>query len=101
MRDGDAAEDANIAEPRFLTLLRRGYRVLLSLSLRARLGPVLLGLGLLGATAAVGSRVGTEFLPELDEGDLYIFVEMPAGISLDSGQDVLAELRRQSWRSRR
>ena len=87
-------KDANIAEPGFLTLLRRGYRVLLSLSLRARLGPVLLGLGLLGATAAVGSRVGTEFLPELDEGDLYIFVEMPPSISLDSGQDVLAELRR-------
>ena len=32
-------------------------------------------------------RLGTEFLPELDEGDFVIFVEMPPSIALESGAD--------------
>lgn len=42
----------------------------------------------------LGTGLGTEFLPELDEGDLYIFVEMPASISLEKGQEMLLEVRR-------
>ena len=87
-------KDADIKDPKFLTLLRDGYTWLLRRTLRARVVPVLLGLGLLAGGVVVGSRVGTEFLPELDEGDLYIFVEMPPSISLDSGQDILVEVRR-------
>lgn len=86
--------DADIKEPRTLEHLRRGYRKLLRLLLRARVVPAMLGLGLLAGAAFYSSRVGTEFLPELDEGDLYIFVEMPPSISLDHGQDVLSEVRR-------
>jgi cobalt-zinc-cadmium resistance protein CzcA len=39
-------------------------------------------------------NLGTEFLPELDEGDLVIFVEMPPSIALQRGQDVLLEVRK-------
>ena len=35
------------------------------------------------------SRLGSEFLPELDEGDIVIFVEMPPSIALDRGGEVL------------
>jgi cobalt-zinc-cadmium resistance protein CzcA len=87
-------QDADIKEPRSLEYLRRGYRSVLGLLLRVRLVPAALGLALLVGAGAVGSQVGTEFLPELDEGDLYIFVEMPPSISLASGQEVLAEVRR-------
>src|SRR5262249_27545285 len=34
------------------------------------------------------------FLPELDEGDFVIFVEMPASISIDRAQELLVEVRR-------
>ena len=50
---------------------------------------VLLALGALTVT-----RLGTEFLPELDEGDIQLFVEMPPSISLEKGQDILLEVRR-------
>jgi cobalt-zinc-cadmium resistance protein CzcA len=50
---------------------------------------VLLALGALTIT-----RLGTEFLPELDEGDIQLFVEMPPSIALEKGQDVLLEVRR-------
>ena len=42
----------------------------------------------------VGSRLGTEFLPALDEGDVVVFVEMPSSIALEEGRDVLHEVRR-------
>ena len=50
---------------------------------------VLLALGALTLT-----RLGTEFLPELDEGDIQLFVEMPPSIALEKGQDILLEVRR-------
>ncbi len=37
--------------------------------------------------------LGTEFLPELDEGDFECFVEMPPSIALDKGQDLLVDVR--------
>ena len=48
----------------------------------------------LGVGAFSGARLGTEFLPELDEGDFVVFVEMPPSISLAASQDLLVEVRR-------
>jgi cobalt-zinc-cadmium resistance protein CzcA len=50
---------------------------------------ILLTLGAITLT-----RLGTEFLPELDEGDIQLFVEMPPSIALEKGQDILLEVRR-------
>ncbi|VCU71276.1 Cobalt-zinc-cadmium resistance protein CzcA [Pigmentiphaga humi] len=40
-----------------------------------------------------GSKLGTEFLPELDEGDAYVLVQMPPSISLEKGQELLRTIR--------
>jgi cobalt-zinc-cadmium resistance protein CzcA len=48
----------------------------------------------LGVTVWVGAKMGTEFLPELDEGDILIFVEMPPSIALEAAQTMLIEIRR-------
>jgi cobalt-zinc-cadmium resistance protein CzcA len=50
--------------------------------------------GLMLTTGLVASRLGSEFLPQLDEGDIVIFVEMPPSIALARGQDILLEVRR-------
>jgi heavy metal efflux system protein len=52
-----------------------------------------------GAVALVlvvllGATVGREFLPEMDEGALWLQVQMPTGLSLDKASDMAAELRR-------
>src|SRR5262249_26438886 len=39
------------------------------------------------------TRLGTEFLPQLDEGDYVVFVEMPPSIALTHGQAILRDLR--------
>ena len=81
-------------EPKFVHHLRSGYRFLLGVALRARLGVVAIALAVLAAAGLVYTKIGTEFLPELDEGDIYIFTEMPASVSLEKGQDLLSDMRK-------
>jgi cobalt-zinc-cadmium resistance protein CzcA len=85
---------AKVREPVLLERLRQGYRRALG-SLLNRRPLALLGAALLLAIgAAAGARLGTEFLPELDEGDLVVFVEMPPSIAMEKGREVLEEVRR-------
>ena len=86
-------KDVVSADPRFVDWLRRGYGRTLALLLRRRGVSLVLAAGLLGAAATTAVRLGSEFLPSLDEGDLVVFVEMPASISLAEGQLVLREVR--------
>jgi cobalt-zinc-cadmium resistance protein CzcA len=51
-------------------------------------------IALILVTGVLTSRLGSEFLPELDEGDIVIFVEMPPSIGLSRGAEVLTEVRR-------
>jgi cobalt-zinc-cadmium resistance protein CzcA len=46
------------------------------------------------AVVALGGTVGREFLPDLDEGSLWLQVQMPTGLALDQASDMAAELRR-------
>jgi cobalt-zinc-cadmium resistance protein CzcA len=88
-------KDAFVREPPSLIKLRDGYGAVLGWILRGRkaLG-LALGVGLFTMGVWTAPRIGTEFLPELDEGDIFVVVEMPPSISLERGQDVLAEVRR-------
>ncbi len=54
------------------------------------------GLTGLAAVAVVwfGMTVGREFLPELDEGSIWLQVQMPAGISLNKATEMAANLRK-------
>ena len=42
----------------------------------------------------LGSTLGREFLPDLDEGSITIHVSMPAGISLATASEMAADLRK-------
>jgi cobalt-zinc-cadmium resistance protein CzcA len=86
-------KDAVAADPRFVDRLRRAYGRLLVHLLRRRGLSLLLAGGLLVAAATTVSRLGSEFLPTLDEGDIVVFVEMPPSISLAEGQLILREVR--------
>lgn len=87
-------KDAELREPRFVAFLRERYEAVVQRGVARPLAPIVAGGFLLVAAGIVGSRLGTEFLPALDEGDLVVFVEMPASISLEEGRDVLQEVRR-------
>ncbi|MFO0635888.1 MAG: efflux RND transporter permease subunit [Nannocystaceae bacterium] len=88
-------KDAQTKDPKSLLLLREGYSRTIGWMLRGKQAVgLVIGVGLFVAAVWTAPRVGTEFLPELDEGDIFIVIEMPPSIALDRGQDVLAEVRR-------
>ncbi len=85
---------ALIEEPKFLVWLRQHYQKILHRLLEQRVIAVAAAMALLISAGLAGTQLGTEFLPELDEGDVHIFVEMPASISLPKGQEILLEMRK-------
>jgi cobalt-zinc-cadmium resistance protein CzcA len=42
----------------------------------------------------LGASIGREFLPELDEGSLWLQVQMPTGLSLDKASQMTSQLRK-------
>ncbi len=53
-------------------------------------------IGVVGVVAVVGLGIttGREFLPDLDEGTLWLQVQLPTGISLDKASEMASTLRR-------
>jgi heavy metal efflux system protein len=82
------------SEPRWLERARIRYGSSLGHLLGYRRLLVGLAAAFLALTVVVGARMGTEFLPELDEGDFVVFVEMPPSIALEAAQTMLVEVRR-------
>ena len=87
-------EDGAHGEPQGLVRARLRYGAWLRRLLGRKTVVLGLATALLAATAVAVTRLGSEFLPELDEGDFVIFVEMPPSIALEKGTEVLTEVRR-------
>jgi heavy metal efflux system protein len=47
------------------------------------------------AVIGLGATVGRDFLPDLDEGTLWLQVQMPTGLSLNKASDMAGDLRRE------
>ncbi len=73
--------------------LRRIYEPVLHWSLARRKTMVVAGLGFLGLIGLMGTRLGSEFLPHLEEGNLWIRVAMPPSLGLDAGTPATGKLR--------
>jgi heavy metal efflux system protein len=46
------------------------------------------------AVGVLGTLVGRDYLPDLDEGALWLQVQMPSGLSIDAASEMASELRR-------
>src|SRR5713101_5991536 len=73
--------------------LRRPYLPMLRWCLRRPLMPIAGAAGCLALSLFVFTLLGKEFLPELDEGDLWIRTQFPVGISLEAAQPYVREIR--------
>ncbi|HUQ74917.1 MAG TPA: CusA/CzcA family heavy metal efflux RND transporter [Burkholderiales bacterium] len=83
-----------VAEPRWVERTRVRYRGWLTRAVSRRRVSLAAAFVFLLLTIGLGTRLGTEFLPELDEGDFVVFVEMPPSIALEQAQTMLVEVRR-------
>jgi len=73
--------------------LRRIYSPVLRWSLKWRQITVAIGLVFLGVSGFLGSRLGSEFLPTLEEGNLWIRASMPPTLSLEAGMPLVNRMR--------
>ncbi len=86
-------EHVEEAETIVVRAIRAVYTPILRLALRARRLTVILGLGFLVFSGFLASQLGTEFLPALEEGNLWIRASMPPTISLEAGEPIVDRIR--------
>jgi cobalt-zinc-cadmium resistance protein CzcA len=79
------------------TVIVRGLRAAYTPVLRWALGnlkvAVIIGVVFLALSVGAASRLGSEFLPALEEGNLWIRAAMPPTISLDAGTEATGKMR--------
>src|SRR5262249_56752731 len=80
-------------ESPFLAVLRRPYLPALRWSVRRPLLPLAGADLLLALSLWTFTLLGKEFLPELDEGDLWVRVQFPIGVSLEGVRPYVREVR--------
>ncbi|HUE36722.1 MAG TPA: efflux RND transporter permease subunit, partial [Candidatus Acidoferrum sp.] len=73
--------------------LHRLYNPALRFALAHRFIVVAIGIVFLGVAAFFGLRLGSEFLPALDEGNLWIRAELPMTTSLEDGEAATRKMR--------
>jgi cobalt-zinc-cadmium resistance protein CzcA len=86
----DVAEEH---ESRILSGARRLYAPGLRWTIERPRATVAIALGLLLLSFAVVPLLGSEFLPELDEGDIWVRAKLPIGVSLEGAQRYVHEMR--------
>ncbi len=73
--------------------IRRVYTPVLRWSLQNRKVTIAIGIVFLLFSLFLGSRLGSEFLPTLEEGNLWIRATMPPTISLEAGMPIVNKIR--------
>ena len=77
-----------------LIWLQNGFRQILERMMGMPKISYLIGGAAVIAVIGLGMTTGREFLPEMDEGALWLQVQLPPGISLDKASEMAGELRR-------
>jgi heavy metal efflux system protein len=86
-------EDVKESETFIVRTLHRIYNPTLRVALRHRAITVALGALFLAAAAFLGIRLGSEFLPRLEEGNFWIRASMPITLSLEDGEAATRKMR--------
>ena len=74
--------------------LRRLYRQAYSRALAWRHAMLAVGLGVLVAAGVAASTVGLEFLPKLEEGNIWMRAALPPSVSLEEGNGYVNRMRK-------
>jgi heavy metal efflux system protein len=81
------------AETIVVRMLHRVYNPALRFALRRRALAVGIGIAFLALCGFLGSRLGSEFLPHLEEGNFWIRASMPMTLSLEDGEAASRKMR--------
>jgi len=79
---------------RVVAFCKRVYMPVLDWALSRRKSVVVIALVVFGVAMAAASRLGSEFLPELNEGTIWVNLRLPASVSNDEASRILRTVRR-------
>jgi len=82
-----------VKEHRLLDVITRRYEAIVRASMRHAWLTVLVAACVVSGAIYLGTRLGTEFLPTLDEGVIWIAANLPSGISLEKSAEVARAIR--------
>ena len=74
-------------------LVKRGYASVLDRALRARRAVAAIALGALVVAGGVATRLGSEFLPELNEGQIWVNVTLAPSVAPEEAQRAARSVR--------
>jgi heavy metal efflux system protein len=86
-------KDISEIETSIVRALRSSYTPVLRWALANVRIAVILGVAFLALSALAASRLGSEFLPALEEGNFWIRASLPPTISLDAGTEATGKMR--------
>jgi cobalt-zinc-cadmium resistance protein CzcA len=78
---------------RLLDGVTAAYERIVRVTVRHAVATMLVAFGVVAGSVYVGTHLGTEFIPPLDEGEIWIRANLPAGISLEQSAAVAARMR--------
>ena len=78
---------------RVVSVTKRLYAPVLDWALNARRTVVFIALGVFAVAMVAASRLGSEFLPELNEGTIWVNFDMPASVSQQEAIKILRMVR--------
>ncbi len=76
-----------------LTWIQRGYAAVLSVAMRRPWLVVTASALIVLAAFGLATRLGSEFLPQLDEGVIWVRANLPAGISINKSSEIAGKIR--------
>src|SRR6516164_389897 len=80
-------------ETLIVRVLQRIYRPVLRFALNRRIIVTLIGIAFVGVAALLAPRLGSEFLPHLEEGNFWIRASMPMTLALQDGEAAARKMR--------
>src|SRR5262245_1707915 len=86
---GGTSEKENLV----IRACKRVYRPALAWTLAHRTGVIVFALVILGASLLTLTRLGSEFLPELNEGTMWVNIYFPPGISINETKRLASSVR--------
>ncbi|MDD5612617.1 MAG: CusA/CzcA family heavy metal efflux RND transporter [Gallionella sp.] len=91
-----AVKNKDLAEQHseWMHKLQERYRSLLVWAAKRRKAILTASLGLLAVTLALSPLLGSEFLPKLDEGNIWLTITLPPATVLDKTKDIERQVRK-------
>ncbi|NBW37060.1 MAG: efflux RND transporter permease subunit [Cytophagia bacterium] len=87
-------KDVRERENKLVTGLEKIYKPTLNWSLAKPKQSVIIAVAILIVSLLVGTRLGTEFLPQLNEGSVYVRASMPQSIAFSQANEISTKMRK-------